>query len=77
MKVIYIKQTVGREIGDIIEIDGFFAKSLINDGIAEAYHEKKQEATETPEPIIHKDVLDAPEVIVPKKKGNPNFGKKK
>ena len=70
MKVVYLSETDGRNVGDVIDIDGFFAKSLINSGLVEKYSDK------TSKEPIHKDVLDEPEVITPKKKGNPNWGKK-
>lgn len=69
MKVIYIKDFVGHVEGHVIDTDPTTAKFLVeNKKVCEYFDDKKEP--------IHKDVTDAPEVITPKKKGNPNWGKR-
>lgn len=58
-----------KETGIIKDIESVYAKRLIEKGTHEEF------IYESKEPI-HKDVTDAPEVIEPKKKGNPNWGKR-
>lgn len=75
MKVRYIKETAGHSIGEVINIDVVVALSLISGNICEQYIEivvpiEQPKIDDIPAPIIT-------EVIKKKKKGNPNFGKKK
>lgn len=59
-----------KETGVVKDIESVYARRLIEKGTHEEFIPESKK-------LIHKDVLDAPEVIEAKgRRGNPNFGKK-
>jgi hypothetical protein len=74
MKVRYIIDSCSRKKGDVIDIDGVIALTLIRNKVCESVVDNiPSPKVEAP---IHKDVLDAPTEVVVKRKGNPNWAKK-
>jgi len=75
MKVRYIIDSCSRKKGDVIDIDGVIALTLIRNKVCESVVDNiPSPKVETP--AVKVDVLDTPTEQSPKRKGNPNWGKK-